>query len=216
MSGPLDVVIARLKAAIEKLDTATITATRAQADAQQAHTHYADAGRGSTHPAIEGAKMESTTAAEKAGKVGRLLAETSTHLTAYVNTIAPGSISTGQSGAAMPSGEQLVSEAERRGRRADIAWRKQVKKAEDIEGNLQKAEDGAKEVIGFIKQKMSPPGGTSTGTVAEPPALPPDRPQIDHPVTAAVMAAGALAVVARSVWNHGKTRRARKHDDDQA
>jgi hypothetical protein len=72
---PLDQIVTQLKAANEKLDTAASTATRAQADAQQAHTHYDNAGRGSTHPAIKGAKTESTTAAEKAGKVGRLLAE---------------------------------------------------------------------------------------------------------------------------------------------
>ena len=217
MTGPLDQVIAQLTAAIEKLDTAAITAVRAQADAQQAHTHYTDAGRGSNHPAIQAAQTESTTAAAKAGKVARLLAETSTHLTAYGNTIAPGTIQAGRSAeTATPTGEQLVSEAERRGRRADIAWRKQAKNAEGIEGNLQKAEDGAKDVIGFIKHKLAPTGATSTGTVAGPPPPPPDRPQIDHPVTAVVMAAGALALVARSVWNHGKTRQARKHDDDQS
>jgi hypothetical protein len=219
MTGPLDEVIRQLKAAIEKLDTAAITATRAQADALQAHTHYTDAGRGSNHPAIQAAQTESTTAAAKAGKVGRLLAETSTHLTTYVNTIAPGTIPTGQSTeTTLPTGEQLVATAPSKGGKAEAFLRRYVKKADDTEDNLHEAENavttGVREIFQGAKDGPGSSGNvTSTGQPTV--ATPVERPQLEHPVTAVIMAAGAVVVGVRGLSNLIKKHREEKNDGDQ-
>ncbi|GAA2184395.1 hypothetical protein GCM10009848_09600 [Micromonospora lupini] len=160
---------------------------------------------------MSAAVADAEVARDKAGRYARLLADAARHITGYVNTIAPGAASSGPDDAASPSGERLVTEAERRGRRADIAWRKQVQKADNTEDNLKKAETNAKEVFKFFKQQQD--GGTS-GTTSPQSTPAHERPQVDSPVTAVVMAAGALAVTAKAIWNHGKARRARKRDDD--
>ncbi|MET7947568.1 hypothetical protein [Micromonospora sp. NPDC005324] len=215
MSANIAALVAQLLATREKLDDAAITALRARTDAEQAVTHLTAITRGSSDRRVSAAVADAEVARDKAGRYARLLADAARHITAYVNTIAPGAASSGPVGEdASPSGERLVTEAERRGRRADIAWRKQVQKADTTEDSLKNAETSAKEVFKFFKQQKD--GGTS-GTTSPRPTPAHDQPQVDNPVTAAVMAAGALAVTAKAVWNHGKARRARKRDeDDQA
>lgn len=215
MSGSAGEVVALLRQAIEHLDRAAATAMRAQADADQAHARYAEAARGTNHSRIRQATDESRTASEKAGKVARLLAEAATHLANYSNLIDPGSgpvrLASDQ---AKPSGEELVQEAERRARRADAAWRKQVRQAGDTEDTLKNAESGGRAVFNHFKRQPKPPGGTSAGTTAPLPEPALERPNLDHPVTAVVMAAGALAVATKSIWNHFRNRQPRKRNDD--
>lgn len=214
MSGRLGDLVAQLLAVRERLDRAVVTATRAQADAEQALAHLSTVGGGTSDRDLAAAVVDARTAGEKAGRYARLLATATEHLTTYINVIAPGSTPTNSpADTAAPSGERLVSEAERRGRRADIAWRKQLQKADDTEDSLKGAEKAAKDTFNYLKQQFGSGGSTSTGS-KPPPTSPPDRPQVDNPITSAVMAAGALAVVAKSVWNHVRNRRRAKERDD--
>ncbi|MGC5289796.1 hypothetical protein [Micromonospora sp. DT231] len=211
MSASIAALVAQLLAVRGTLDAAAVTALRAQTDAEQALAHLVGVQRGSTDQRLSAAVADAEVARDKAGRYARLLAEAARHVTRYINTIAPGAASSGPDDAASPSGERLVTEAERRGRRADIAWRKQVQKADSTEDNLKNAETSAKEVFKFFKQQQD--GATSSTT--SPQSTPAhERPQVDSPVTAVVMAAGALAVTAKAIWNHGKARRSRKRDDD--
>lgn len=214
MSPSVGDVVAVLKAAIDRLDGAAVQAMRAQVDAEEAHRRLASAAHGAGDQRMVRALADTSEGGAKAGKMARLLAEGAEHLANYVNAIAPGAASRSTPTEAAPSGDQLVSDAERRSRKADAVWRKQVKRAEGTEGNLQKVEDGGKKVVEYLKQ-LSPPGQTSTGTAARPPTPAQERPQVDNPLTAVVMAAGGLAVVARSVWNHAAKKRSgrgRKND----
>ncbi|MCG5460014.1 hypothetical protein PSH03_005812 [Micromonospora sp. PSH03] len=215
MSGSIAELVAQLLAVHGKLDTAAVTALRARTDAEQALAHLAEAQRGSADRGLNAAVADAKVARDKAGRYARLLAEAARHITGYVNTIAPGAAPTESAGDnASPGGERLLTEAERRGRRADIAWRKQVQKADNTEDSLKNAETNAKAVFKFFKQQQD---GATSGTTSPQPTPAHERPQVDNPVTAVVMAAGALAVTAKAVWNHGKARRARKRDeDDQA
>ncbi|TDC75669.1 hypothetical protein E1193_25125 [Micromonospora sp. KC606] len=208
-------VVAQLLAIQGKLDEAVVTALRAQADAEQAFVHLAEVRRGGGDQRLKAAVADVEVARDKAGRYARLLADAARHIGAYVNVLAPGAApSEAPAENAAPSGERLVTEAEARGRRADIAWRRQVQKADDTEDSLKNAESNAKEVFKFFKQQHRDQGGTATGTTPHQHAPAQERPQVDNPVTAAVMAAGALAVVAKAVWNHGRNRRARKRNED--
>ncbi|MEU3454029.1 hypothetical protein ABZ671_10545 [Micromonospora sp. NPDC006766] len=208
-------LVAQLLAVRGKLDEAAVTALRAQADAEQALAHLTEVGRGSSDQLLRGAVADAEVARDKAGRYARLLADAARHIGTYVNVIAPGAAPSGPAAEdAAPSGERLVTEAEVRGRRADIAWRKQLQKAGDTEDSIKSAEASAKEVFKFFKQQHPNQGGSATGSTSPQQAPAQDRPQVDSPVTAAIMAAGALAVAAKVVWNHGRTRRARRRDDD--
>ncbi|MDG4785462.1 hypothetical protein O7626_05860 [Micromonospora sp. WMMD1102] len=156
------------------------------------------------------------TASEKAARTARLLTEARARFAAYSNRIAPGSASDDEvQDTEMPSDERLLDEAGRRGRKADIIWRKQMQKAEDHESTLKQVEDGGKAVLKYFRQQHGPSGTTSAGTAPPKPPQSQERPQIDNPVTAAIMATGAVAVAAKSVWNSVRKQREKTRDDDQ-
>ncbi|MEU7848839.1 hypothetical protein AB0B74_15965 [Micromonospora parva] len=207
-------VVAHLVAIQANLDSAAVTASRAQADAEQALAHLAEVRRGGTNQRLADAAADAEVARDKAGRYARHLADAARHISAYVNVIAPGAAPIDPSAdASAPSGERLVTEAEVRGSKADILWRRQVQKADDTEDALKSSEGGANQFYKFLRQDNR--GGSSTGTASNGPAQ--ESPQVDNPVTALVMAAGALAVIAKAMWNYGHTRRARRRDgDDQA
>ncbi|MFG2045912.1 hypothetical protein ACGFIW_00580 [Micromonospora sp. NPDC048935] len=212
MTGSIAELVAQLLAVRAKLDTAAVTALRARTDAEQALARLAEVQRGSGDQRLGAAIADAEVARDKAGRYARLLADAARHITGYVKTIAPGAATSGPArDDASPSGERLVTEAERRGRRADIAWRKQIQKADNTEDSLKNAETNAKEVFKFFKQQRD---GATSGTSSPQPTPVQERQQVDSPVTAVVMAAGALAVTAKAIWNHGKARRARRRDDD--
>ncbi|GAB3812631.1 hypothetical protein [Micromonospora zhanjiangensis] len=197
----MDEVLARLKAAIEDLDTAAVTATRAAADARQAEAHYREAGTGSDHRAAQGAVDESTTAAEKAGKVARLLAETGGHLIAYVNTIAPGAVPTDRGvESAVPTGEQLVTESVRRSdARAGFAGflSKMTRNVEDIQDVGKSATEVAQTSYSILKDPTGPTGAKSTGTTT--PTIRPANPPAKIEAAEAVghlLAAGLVVAIA--------------------
>jgi hypothetical protein len=214
MSDGLDAVVAQLLDVRARLAASAVTAIRARADADQALAHYREASRGTDHPAMKQALADLMTAIDKAAKVGRVLTDAREHLTSYLNRIAPGSSSKDDrpSELAPPSGEDLVRDAERRGRRADAAWRKQVQRADDTEDSLKSAEAGGKAVFNYFKRQEDPPGSTGSATTTASPSPIQHHAQVEHPVTAVIMAAGALAVATKSVWHHVRNRRKRKRD----
>ncbi|MEQ4300107.1 hypothetical protein ABNF97_01730 [Plantactinospora sp. B6F1] len=218
MTGSVGDVIAQLLAVLKRLDTAAVTALRAQADADQAEAHFTDVARGTDHNHIRQAVTASHTASEKAARYARLLAKANESLTAYINKIAPGSTPTHQAAdPATPSGERLVAEAEGAGSKAETFLRRHVKKADDTEDTLKQVEQavttGVKEVFGGFKGGAGTIGTPSSTTPSA--NTPVDRPQLEHPVTAVIMAAGAVVVGVRAIWKTGKKHRERNRHDDQ-
>jgi hypothetical protein len=115
MSDPLGEVLAEFRELIGVIDQASVLAQRAQADAQEAHGAYREAGTGSKRPDITRAQVDARTAAEKAGKTARLLAEAANAFADYVNIIAPGTAPARYSDPeATPSGESLAAETSSR------------------------------------------------------------------------------------------------------
>jgi hypothetical protein len=221
MASSVGDVVAQLKAVIERIDKMAVASAHAQADAYEAHRRYAEASRGTDRSDLNNAVTITREAAEKAGRVARLLAEAKGSLVTYVNAIAPGSVLGGAlSSGEMPSGGQLVEEAERRARRAEFAWRKQLKQADDVKDSLERVESGGKAVFNYFKDLRRSPGSDRVGTASptEGPQLrpAPDPLHVDHPITATIMAAAATAVAAKSTWDHFKRRRAmkRKGEDE--
>ncbi|MFV2126735.1 hypothetical protein ACFHWS_19680 [Micromonospora sp. LOL_013] len=204
MSGTLGDVVARLYAARERLLAAAVIANRAQADAEQAAAHYSEAARGSTDQSIKTAIAEAQIAGAKADRVAGILNDICDHIVNYVNQIAPG-VAPPSDPKIDVSGERLVAEAEGAGSRADRFARRFVQKADSTEEHLQNAEktmQTGKEILDLFKIQ---PGSESATTVAPEP-IPADRPSVDNPVTAVIMAAGATAVVGREMWKKYKKR----------
>ncbi|WP_433130300.1 hypothetical protein ACQPWW_06995 [Micromonospora sp. CA-240977] len=216
MTGSIAELIAQLLAVRGKLDAAAVTALRARTDAEQALTHLAEVQRGSSDQRLRAAITDAEVARDKAGRYARLLADAARHISGYVNTIAPGAATSGPEDAASPSGERLVEEAEGRSRKAEAFLRRHVKKADDSEDTLKRTEQsittGLRELQKSIKGSGS--SGSTTSTSANP-GPPVDRPQLEHPVTSVIMAAGAVVVGLRGVWNMAKKRSERKRFDEQ-
>ncbi|MGC5054780.1 hypothetical protein ACLQ2S_25380 [Micromonospora sp. DT48] len=218
MSSLLTRVVAQLNAAIEQLDELAVMAVHAQEEIRQGHSRYAEVCQGTDDRDCRLAVTQSRTAADKAGRLGRLTSNAATHLASYANAIAPGSTPTRNSaGDGSPSGERLVTESEARGNKAEAFLRRHVKKADETEGNLQNAEQAATTAFReFVREAKGGAGGTSTSTTQPKPAVPSDRPQLEHPVTSVIMAAGAVAVGLKGLWNMTKKNRERKPRDDQS
>ncbi|MBM0203695.1 hypothetical protein JNW90_11670 [Micromonospora sp. STR1s_5] len=216
MSGSIAEVVAQLLAVREKLDTAAVTALRARTDAEQALAHLAGVQRGSADRGLSAAVADAKVARDKAGRYARLLAEAARHITVYVNTIAPGAASSGPVNEASPSGERLVEEAEGRSRKAEAFLRRHIRKADDSEDTLKQTEQSITTGLRELQKSFKGSGssGSTTSTSASP-GTPVDRPQLEHPVTSVIMAAGAVVVGLRGVWNMAKKRRERKQSDEQ-
>ncbi|MFF0154745.1 hypothetical protein [Micromonospora sp. NPDC005203] len=217
MTGSIAELVAQLLAVRGKLDTAAVTALRARADAEQALAHLAEVQRGSGDQRLRAAIADAEVARDKAGRYARLLADAARHITGYVNTIAPGAATSGPGGDdASPSGERLVEEAEGRSRKAEAFLRRHVKKADDSENTLKQTEQSITTGLRELQKSFKGSGssGSTTSTSASP-GTPADRPQLEHPVTSVIMAAGAVVVGLRGVWNMAKKRRERKRSDEQ-
>jgi ABC-type transporter Mla subunit MlaD len=217
MTASIGDVVAQLRATIDALDEAAVQARRAGTDANNAATSYANIGQDITNPAIRNATTNARTAAEKLDKISRLLAEAANAYTTYANDIAPGSAPTRQAlDGAEPSGPQLVEETQNRARRAESFLRKNVRKADDVQDSLTNTEKGTKAAFKHFKHTASGPhGGTSTSTVKPIPRMQSSNPHVDNPVTAAIMATGAIAVATRALWNHHKKRKEPRSDDEE-
>jgi hypothetical protein len=109
MSGTLAEVLQQLQEVVGRLDKAAVSAKGAEVDAQRASTLFGKAATGSTYPSGYIARQEAHTAADKAGKVGRLLSEAATAFAEYVSHIAPGTgVARVSASNSMPSGKQLL------------------------------------------------------------------------------------------------------------
>ncbi|MEV4494263.1 hypothetical protein AB0J84_00945 [Micromonospora arborensis] len=168
MSDSLGEVVAQLRSAIDTLRSAAVVAMRAQADAEEALAHYSQAARGSKHPQLTDAVTDSRTAAEKAGRLARLISEAADHIGAYSNAVAPGSAPTQQpTDAATPSGENLLTEAvERESARRNVAsfLSTMTRKAEDVQDNTQKSVAAAREAFEIVRGPQGPSGAQQAGT----------------------------------------------------
>lgn len=216
----IDEVLAGLKAAADRLDTAVAVATRARADAEQGVTHYGEASRGTGHPDIRAAVEQAREAVAKAGKVGRLLAEAAGHLTGYANVIAPGSAPSGTGDDnALPSGEDLLADTTTRaetGKGMQGFLRKMARNIEDVQDKGQTAGEVAQSVFKIVSDRLGPSGGRSAGTTT--PTIPhqsaPSR--IDVPETTGnLLVLGVLTGLA--IQRSGQLIReqfARRQDDD--
>lgn len=220
MTASVGDVVAQLRAVLECLDAAVVTTLRAQADADQATAHFTEAAKGTDHSKIRAAITASHTASEKTARYARLLAKANESLTTYLNTIAPGSVPTHQAADDVtPSGERLVAEAENASSGVGAFLRRQVKKADDTQDTLKQAEQavttGFKELLKEYKEGPGPAANTrsTTAPVADTPV---ERPTSEHPVTAVIMAVGAVAVGTKGLWNMVKNHRERKRNENQA
>jgi hypothetical protein len=213
MNASVGQIVQQLHTVITAADQAAVQAARAGTDALIAHTAYTKVGQGSNHPKLHQAVADARTAADKLGKVARLLADAADAFTDYVNAIAPG---TAIARKALPtstvSGEQLLDDTERRASRAAAAWRRQITKADDGQDSISSTEDAARNILrGYKKMPDAPGSGTSNTQL--PVWKPADRPHVDNPITAVAMATAAMAVAVRGLWNTMKKRRERKDKD---
>jgi hypothetical protein len=217
MSGSIAELVAQLLAVRGKLDAAAVTALRARTDAEVALARLIEVQRGSSDHRLRAAVADAEVARDKAGRYARLLAEAASYITAYVNTIAPGAAPTEPDDVASPSGDRLVEETEGRIRKGEAFLRRHVKKADDTEDTLKKTEQAI--TTGFRELQKGLKGSGSSGgttTTAADPGTPVDRPQLEHPVTSVIMAAGAVVVGLRGIWNMVKKHRERKRSDEQS
>jgi hypothetical protein len=206
-------VLAQLRELLAVIDQAAVTAARAQTDAQEAQRAYHEAGTGTKNTHINQAITQARTAGEKTGKIARLLGEAASAYADYINTIAPGTLPARHSAPeAMPTGEQLLDEAEERGRRADAIWRRQTKSADDMQDTLENAEKGARAFFSHHKDLQPPTGQTTASTGMPHVDSDHPRPDIDNPLAAIAMAAAGLAVAARGLWSYKKKREEREND----
>ncbi|TDC01457.1 hypothetical protein E1091_02830 [Micromonospora fluostatini] len=216
MTGSIGDLVAQLLAVRRSLDEAAVTALRAQADAAQASAHLEEVRRGSNDAKLRMAALEAETARAKAGRYARLLAVAADHIGAYVTTIAPGSDLSAPDEASSPSGDRVVREAGERTGRAEAFIRRHVKKADDTEDTLKQSEQAVTTGLRELEKILKGSGaGSSTTSTSSHPATPVDRPQLEHPVTSVIMAAGAVVVGVRGAWDMLKKRRERKRSDDQ-
>ena len=185
----IEEVVAQLLTVIQRLDQAVIGMNRGQADVNQAHESFVEAGRGSEHRLVRTAITASSEGAAKAGKVARLLAEASGHFAAYANEIAPGSASTNsQAAEAAPPGEHLVREADRAEDGFGRLARRVVAKAES-------AGDTGKKLIDFLNS-AKPSGTTSTTQKLPPPPRNPTAAGTPGDAAQALIITGAALVAA--------------------
>ncbi|ROT31901.1 hypothetical protein [Micromonospora sp. HM5-17] len=212
-------VVAQLIAVDTRLAAAVVTIGRAQVDADRGHARYKEAGQGGGRSEIQQAIAEARTASEKSAKVARLIDDARRHLANYVNVIAPGAMPADVSRPeAMPDGERLVTETERRARKAEAFLRREIKKAADREDALKQGEEavttGVKGLLEMIRDQRGPTQTTTATPRSH--SQPVERLQAEHPVTAVVVAIGAGVVGVKGTLNMIRRRRERKLHGDQA
>lgn len=183
MSGTVADVIAQLAQASTGLSSAAATALRAQQDAIEAHQALTKASTGTTAPAVTNATAEWKTAADKAGKVARLLLQAAAHLNAYSNVIAPGSAPTEVS-ITGPTGEELLADTTRRSEARQGAgsfFNKMARKAEDVQDTGKSMVKAGQEAIRIVGGPRGP-AGTQTSHTGTPSAVVATHPvRIDPP-----------------------------------
>ncbi|GAB2934050.1 hypothetical protein GCM10027280_22400 [Micromonospora polyrhachis] len=168
-------VVRQFQRVIDALDQTAGVVKYAQAVTEQAYGHYDKAMRGSAHDDVTRAKRATQTAAEKAGKAGRLLSEAATAFAEYVNHIAPGSVAIASATSeGMLGGEQLVRLP---GRRGSLSSRL-LNKTKDV-ANSDDGLQHAKKIANAIQDAVRPSGTAAPKTVG-PTIKPSSAPQGAH------------------------------------
>jgi hypothetical protein len=195
MSGTVADIIAQLAQASTGLSSAAATALRAQQDAIEAHQALTKASTGAAAPPVTNATTEWKTAADKAGKVARLLLQAAVHLNAYSNVIEPGSAPT-EVAITGPTGEELLADTARRSearRGAGSFLDRLARRTEDLQDAGKTTGDVGKASFDILRDFTAPPSGSQSTTGTSPPtvAFTDTRPKFD-----AGDAAGHLVVAA--------------------
>lgn len=191
MAGTVDEVIAQLARASAGLSSAAATALRAQQEVIDAHQALSGASVGASAHGVTDATAEWETAADKAGKVARLLMEAVRHLNAYANRIAPGS-APDEPTLTGPTGEELLADTTKRSeaqRNVGGFLGRLARKSDDVQDSAKTMGEVAEKVAQVIRTPAGGGGTQSAGTSS--PAIVPATPtRID-----AADAAGHLVVV---------------------
>lgn len=215
MTSVLQEVLAELRELLTAIDEAAVAAMHAQADTADARDRYQQAAKGTDHPRMNRAITNAQTAADKAGKTARLLAEAANAFADYINTIAPGTVPARHSAPdATPDGEALLSEAEERDSRSDVAWRKQTKKADDTQDAGENVETGARSFFKDKKNLERPSGVTVASTAKAVYKAQEDSPEVDNPITALAMGMAGIAVGAKALANYRKKKQQQRQRKD--
>ncbi|TCC00589.1 hypothetical protein E0H26_02605 [Micromonospora zingiberis] len=193
MSGLLAQVIAQLKSAVDQLDGIAVRATRAATDAAEANALYTRVGTGTDHPKLRAAVIQSRVGVDKAHRLSRLCSDAARHIGAYANVIAPGSVSLPAADSGPPSGEEILTDSDRRAltrERMRGMLTRAVRKADELQEQVTNATEATQQIIKIYRGPKGPTGThhTGTGTPSAPGTAP--RPKIDN-----AEAAGNLVVV---------------------
>jgi hypothetical protein len=216
MTSLLQEVLAEMRELLTAIDEAAGKALHAQEDAREAHAQYVEATRGTSHPDAAKAVTNVHTAAQKAGKTARLLAEAANAYADYINTIAPGTVPARHSAPdAMPDGERLLAEADERGSRADAFWRRQAKKADDTQDSAENAEKGFRAYFTHQKNLQRPSGVTVASTAKAEYKAKDDGSEVDNPIAALAMGVASVAVAVKAYANHRKKQQQERKDTEQ-
>ncbi|WBB96921.1 MULTISPECIES: hypothetical protein [unclassified Solwaraspora] len=195
MAGTVAEVIAQIARASTGLSSAAATALRAQQEVTDAHQSLSAASAGASARAVTNATTEWKTAADKAGKVARLLIEAAGHLNAYANRIAPGSAPT-EPTLAGPTGEELLADTTRRSesrRGVGSFLDRLARRTEDVQDTAKTTAELGDSGLNILRDLATPPPGSqsTTGTSAPTVAFTDTRPKLE-----AGDAAGHLVVAA--------------------
>src|SRR5262245_25307636 len=92
MTSVLQEVLAELRELLTAIDAAAVEAKHAQSDAIEAAGNYQQAAKGTDHPDMDQAIVNTQAAANKAFTTAELLAKAANAFADYINTIAPGTV----------------------------------------------------------------------------------------------------------------------------
>jgi hypothetical protein len=220
MSDLISEVLAELRELIGTVDEAAMLALRAQADAQEAYSAYREAGTGSKRPDIARAQVDSRTAAEKAGKTARLLAEAASAFADYVNVIACGTVPPRHSAPdAAPTGEGLAAVAPSLRSRLQRYLAKAGVDADDSQEGLATTATslaaGATSAKRVLRDQHGP-FGTTTTTPRTPTEDTESKPgtKVGEATSALYFSVLAAAVAAKAVKTHLDKRHDKERDVD--
>ncbi|MFY1653333.1 hypothetical protein ACN27J_20900 [Solwaraspora sp. WMMB762] len=183
MAGTVAEVIAQLARASTGLSSAAATALRAQQEVTDAHRSLSAASAGASAHVVTNATTEWKTAADKAGKVARLLMEAVGHLNAYANRIAPGSAPT-EPTLTGPTGEELLTDTTRRSdarRGPGSFFNKMARKSEDVQDTGKSMVELGQEAIRVLGGPRGPSGAQTSHTGTPNAVVPTHSVRIDPP-----------------------------------
>ncbi|WP_435204784.1 hypothetical protein [Micromonospora sp. bgisy143] len=203
MSSLLGQVVAQLRSTIDRLDEVAVQASRAATDVAEGNGRYAELGRGTDHPKLRAAIVESRTGVDKAYRLARLSSDAARNVAEFLNAIAPGSAprpSAASSGP--PSGNELMADSDRRefARAKARGWlNRSVRRADDLQEHATTAVDKTQQLIKVFRDPKGPAGTQSTGTGTPTVPQAPPRTKIDGAEAAGnLVVVGLLAGVAAS------------------